>query len=278
MIEIGQVVSLKSVKSTPQGVYLLTSENLEVLLPHKYVPKNTAIGDNIEVFIYTDSEDRPIATTLTPKILMHQVVFLEAVAITPIGAFFNWGVEKDLLVPYSEQFYKIEKGESYPIYLYKDELTNRMVGTTKIEKHLKHQPIELKQGDKVTILVIQHTDLGYKVVVNNKHIGMLFENEVFRPIYVGDELKAFVQKVRPDNKLDITLNSSKLSELENISNDIYETLLKNNGKLNVNDKSSPEEIYAVFKVSKKAFKKAIGMLFKEKKILINDTNIELVKN
>lgn len=278
MIEIGQVVSLKSIKSTPQGVYLLTSEEFEILLPHKYMPKDAEIGDNIEVFVYTDSEDRPIATTLTPNILMHQCAFLEAVAITPIGAFFDWGVEKDLLVPYSEQFYKIEKGESYPIYLYKDDLTNRMVGTTKIEKQLKHHPIELKQGDKVTILVIQHTDLGYKVVVNNKHIGMLFENEVFRPIYVGDELTAFVQKVRPDNKLDITLNSSKLSELENISNDIYETLLKNNGKLNVNDKSSPEEIYAVFKVSKKAFKKAIGMLYKEKKILINDTNIELVKN
>ena len=277
MQEIGNIVELESVKTTPQGVYLITQEGVEVLIPHKYVPTDFEIGDKIEVFVYTDSEDRPIATTLIPKVLMHQCAFLKAVDITPVGAFFEWGVEKDLLVPYSEQFYKLEVGEEYAIYLYKDELTNRMVGSTKLEKHLKKNPINLTQGEEVSLLVVQHTDLGYKVVVNNKHIGMLFENEVFRPIYIGDKLKGFVQKVRPDNKLDITLNSSKLDELENIANAIYETLLKEKGKLNITDKSSPELIYSTFKVSKKAFKKAVGILYSGKKININPDSIELIK-
>ena len=277
MQEIGNIVELESVKTTPQGIYLLTQEGEEILLPHKYVPVDFEIGDKLEVFVYTDSEDRPIATTLVPKILMHQCDFLKAVDVTPVGAFFEWGVEKDLLVPYSEQFYKIEVGEEYPVYLYKDELTNRMVGSTKIEKHLKRNPITLKQGDEVSLLVAQHTDSGYKVVVNNQNLGMLFENEVFRPIYIGDKLKGFVQKVRPDNKLDITLNSSKLDELENIANAIYETLLKQNGKLNITDKSSPELIYSTFKVSKKAFKKAVGILYSGKKIKINPDSIELVR-
>lgn len=277
MQEIGNIVELESVKTTPQGVYLITQEGVEVLIPHKYVPTDFEIGDKIEVFVYTDSEDRPIATTLIPKVLMHQCAFLKAVDITPVGAFFEWGVEKDLLVPYSEQFYKLEVGEEYAIYLYKDELTNRMVGSTKLEKHLKKNPINLTQGEEISLLVVQHTDLGYKVVVNNKHIGMLFENEVFRPIYIGDKLKGFVQKVRPDNKLDITLNSSKLDELENIANAIYETLLKEKGKLNITDKSSPELIYSTFKVSKKAFKKAVGILYSGKKININPDSIELIK-
>ncbi|MCW8897420.1 MAG: S1-like domain-containing RNA-binding protein [Flavobacteriales bacterium] len=277
MQEIGNIVELESVKTTPQGVYLLTQEGGEVLLPHKYVPVDFEIGDKIEVFVYTDSEDRPIATTLIPKILMYQCDFLKAVDVTPVGAFFEWGVEKDLLVPYSEQFYKIEVGEEYPVYLYKDELTNRMVGSAKIEKHLERNPITLEQGDEVSLLVAQRTDLGYKVVVNNQHLGMLFENEVFRPIYTGDKLKGFVQKVRPDNKLDITLNSSKLDELENIANAIYETLLKEKGKLNITDKSSPELIYSTFKVSKKAFKKAVGILYSGKKIKINPDSIELVR-
>lgn len=276
MKEIGYIVELELLKTTPQGVYLVTDDAQEILLPHKYVPSALELGDKIEVFIYTDSEDRPIATTLTPKLLINQCAFLKAVDVTPIGAFFDWGVEKDLLVPFSEQFYKIETGSDYLVYLYKDELSNRMVGSTKVEKFLKRNPIELSQGDEVDLLVSQETDLGFKVIVNNKNIGMLFRNEIFKPIRIGDKLKGYVQKIRTDNKLDITLNSIKLSSLEELSNKIYEQLLKNKGKIQLTDKSSPEEIYTNFQVSKKAFKKAVGLLYSSKKIKLSSSTIELV--
>lgn len=276
MKEIGYIVELELLKTTPQGVYLVTDDAQEILLPHKYVPSALELGDKIEVFIYTDSEDRPIATTLTPKLLINQCAFLKAVDVTPIGAFFEWGVEKDLLVPFSEQFYKIETGSDYLVYLYKDELSNRMVGSTKVEKFLKRNPIEVSQGDEVDLLVSQETDLGFKVIVNNKNIGMLFRNEIFKPIRIGDKLKGYVQKIRTDNKLDITLNSIKLHSLEELSNKIYEQLLKNKGKLQLTDKSSPEEIYTNFQVSKKAFKKAVGLLYSSKKIKLSSSTIELV--
>lgn len=276
MKEIGHIVELKILKTTPQGFYLITDEENEILLPHKYVPTAVEIGNKLEVFVYTDSEDRPIATTLIPTLQINQCAFLKAVDVTPIGAFFNWGVEKDLLVPFSEQLYKIEVGKTYLIYLYKDELSNRMVGTTKIEKHIKQNPIHVAQGDEVNLLVYQETDLGFKVIVNNQNLGMLFRNEVFKPIKVGDKLKGYVQKTRSDNKLDITLNSVKLSNLEDLSNKIYETLLKNKGKLLLTDKSSPDEIYSNFQVSKKAFKKAVGLLYSNKKVKLNADNIELI--
>lgn len=276
MKEIGYIIELEALKTTPQGVYLVTDDEQEILLPHKYVPSALELGNKIEVFIYTDSEDRPIATTLTPKLLINQCAFLKAVDVTPIGAFFEWGVEKDLLVPFSEQFYKIETGSDYLVYLYKDEQSNRMVGSTKVEKFLKRNPIEVSQGDEVDLLVSQETDLGFKVIVNNKNIGMLFRNEIFKPIRIGDKLKGYVQKIRTDNKLDITLNSIKLSSLEELSNKIYEQLLKNKGKIQLTDKSSPEEIYTNFQVSKKAFKKAVGLLYSSKKIKLSSSTIELV--
>ncbi|PJC62543.1 MAG: GntR family transcriptional regulator, partial [Flavobacteriales bacterium CG_4_9_14_0_2_um_filter_32_27] len=231
MKEIGQIIELEFLKTTPQGAYLITDEENEILLPHKYVPVDAEMGDKIEVFIYTDSEDRPIATTLTPKLFINQCAFLKAVDVTPIGAFFEWGVEKDLLVPFSEQFHKIEVGRTYLVYLYKDELSNRMVGSTKVEKFIKRNSISVVQGDEVNLLVYQETDLGFKVIVDNRNIGMLFRNEIFKPIRIGDNLKGFVQKIRPDNKLDITLNSVKLPSLEELANKIYEQLLKNKGKL-----------------------------------------------
>lgn len=276
MKEIGQIVELELLKTTPQGVYLITDEENEILLPHKYVPVDAEMGDKIEVFIYTDSEDRPIATTLIPKLFINQCAFLKAVDVTPIGAFFEWGVEKDLLVPFSEQFHKIEVGKTYLVYLYKDEQSNRMVGSTKVEKFIKRNSISVVQGDEVNLLVYQETDLGFKVIVNNRNIGMLFRNEIFKPIRIGDNLNGFVQKIRPDNKIDVTLNSVALPSLENLSNKIFEQLLKNKGKLHLTDKSSPNEIYKTFQVSKKAFKKAVGILYSNKKIKLNSDNIELV--
>ncbi|MCC7331842.1 MAG: GntR family transcriptional regulator [Flavobacteriales bacterium] len=274
--EIGQFIALKTIKTTPQGVYLLTEDKYEILLPNKYVPKNLQMEDSIEVFLYTDSEDRPIATTLIPKVKLNEIAMLNCVDVTDFGAFFEWGVEKHLLVPFSEQATKIQQGKSYLVYLYKDELTNRLVGTTKFDKFLKKNKVELSSGDKVKCIISGITELGYKVIVEQKYLGLIYKNELFKKVNYGDELLGFVRTVRDDNKLDITLNSSNLDEIENIANKIFEKLLKEKGAINISDKSSPEEVYEMFQVSKKAFKKAIGILYSQRKIKINPNSIVLV--
>jgi predicted RNA-binding protein (virulence factor B family) len=277
MKEIGQILELEALKDTPQGVYLITDDGNEILLPNKYVPADIAMGDMVEVFVYTDSEDRPIATTLEPKVKLNQCAFLKAVDVNDYGAFFDWGMEKDLLVPFSEQFLRVTAGKRYLIYLYKDEKTNRMVGTTKMGRFIRLNELTLKTGDQVDLLVSGETEIGYKVIVNNQHYGMVFKNEIFKPIEIGEKLKGYLQRVRTDNKLDITLNSSNLSEVEVLANKIFERLLKEDGKLNFSDKSTPEVIYKEFQVSKKAFRRATGMLYKERKILITPEEITIVK-
>ena len=277
MEEIGQILELEALKVTPQGVYLITKGDEEILLPNKYVPSNLEMGDKIEVFVYTDSEDRPIATTLEPKIKLNELAFLKAVDVNNYGAFFDWGVEKDLLVPFSEQFTKIVAGKKYLIYMYKDALTNRLVGTTKFGKFIRENKLEIEPGDEVNLLVSDETEIGFKVIVNNKHYGMLYKNEIFKTIHLGDQLKGYLQRIRADNKLDITLNSANLSEVEVLANRIYERLLKEKGKLNFSDKSAPEVIYSEFQVSKKSFRRAIGLLYSERKIIITPESIDLVK-
>jgi predicted RNA-binding protein (virulence factor B family) len=277
MKEIGQILELEALKDTPQGVYLITDEKIEILLPNKYVPSDITMGDMVEVFIYTDSEDRPIATTLEPKVKLNQCAFLKCLDVNQYGAFFDWGMEKDLMVPFAEQFLKVTAGKRYLVYLYLDEVTNRMVGTTKMGRFIRENKLEIKTGDQVNLLVSGETEIGYKVIVNQKHYGMVFKNEVFKPIEIGEKLKGYLQRVRSDNKLDITLNSSSLSEVEVLANKIFERLLKEDGKLNFSDKSSPEVIYKEFQVSKKAFRRAAGMLYKERKIVITPEDITLVK-
>ena len=276
MKEIGHTVELEAIKTTPQGIYLITDEQKEILLPNKYIPRNLEIGDKIEVFVYTDSEDRPIATTLTPKVKINQVALLKAVDVNDFGAFFDWGVEKHLLVPFAEQFVKVEKDKNYLIYLYKDELTNRMVGTTKYSRFLKNNVVELTIGDKVNFMVSGQTDIGYKIIIEQKYLGMIYKNEVFTTIRLGDELIGYVRAIREDNKVDVSLNSSSIDEIEVLANKIYEKLLKEKGSINISDKSNPDEIYTMFKVSKKAFKRAIGVLYSERKIQINPNSIVLV--
>ncbi|MBL4594422.1 MAG: GntR family transcriptional regulator [Flavobacteriales bacterium] len=276
MKEIGETLELEALKDTPQGIYLITDEEQEILLPNKYVPSDLKIGDKIEVFIYTDSEDRPIATTLEPKVKLNQCAFLKAVDVNQYGAFFDWGMEKDLLVPFSEQYTRVNGGKTYLIYLYKDEVTNRMVGTTKMGRFIRKNKLEIKTGEQVDLLVSGETEIGYKVIVNNKHYGMVFKNEVFKKINIGDKLTGYLQRVRKDDKLDITLNSSSLSDIEVLSNKIYERLLKEEGKLNFSDKSAPEVIYKEFQVSKKAFRRAVGLLYKDRKIIITPEEITLV--
>jgi uncharacterized protein len=275
---IGETITLEAHKTMPQGVYLVTEKGQEILLPNKYVPVSLKMGDFIDVFIYTDSEDRIIATTLEPKIRLNSFAFLKAIDVNQYGAFFDWGMEKDLLVPFAEQANPVAGGKTYLVYLYKDEVTNRLVGTTKLGKHIKKNILEIKAGDQVDLLVSGETEIGYKVIVNDKHYGMVFKNEVFKAIRLGDKLKGYLQRVRKDNKLDITLNSASLNDVEVLANKIYERILKEKGKINISDKSAPELIYKEFQVSKKAFRRAVGLLYSDRKVTITPECIELVKD
>ena len=277
MKEVGQILELEASKVTPQGIYLINVEEEEILLPNKYIPADLKLGDMIEVFVYTDSEDRPIATTLDPKVKLNTCAFLHCLDVNQYGAFFDWGMEKDLMVPFAEQFLKVTAGKRYLVYLYLDEVTNRMVGTTKMGRFIRKNEVEIKAGDQVDLLVSGETEIGYKVIVNNKHYGMVFKNEVFQKIEIGDKLIGFLQRVRKDDKMDITLNSSSLTDVEVLANKIFERLLKEGGKLNFSDKSAPEVIYREFQVSKKAFRRAAGLLYKERKIVITPEDITLVK-
>tara|TARA_R110001592_G_scaffold275745_1_gene542845 strand:- start:4772 stop:5611 length:840 start_codon:yes stop_codon:yes gene_type:complete len=275
---IGQTVELEALKTTPQGVYLITDKDDELLLPNKYVPRDLRMGDKLTVFVYNDFDNRPVATTLVPKVHLNQVGFLKCFDVSDYGAFFDWGLEKHLLVPFSEQHYNIEASDECLVYLYKDEKTNRLVGSTKIDKFLKHNEVHLNVGDKVDFIVGDQTDLGYKVVVKNLHLGLIYKNELFKKINTGDSLTGYVTTIREDNKLDISLNSARLSELEVLANKIYETLLRENGAINISDKSDPEVIYKRFQVSKKAFKRAVGLLYSERKIVVNPQSIVLAEN
>ncbi|MCB9359671.1 MAG: GntR family transcriptional regulator [Flavobacteriales bacterium] len=275
---IGQTVELEALKTTPQGVYLITEKNDELLLPNKYVPRDLRMGDKIKVFVYNDFDNRPVATTLTPKVHLNQVGFLKCFDVSDYGAFFDWGLEKHLLVPFSEQHYNIEAGDECLVYLYKDEKTNRLVGSIKIDKFLKNNVPSYNVGDKVNLIVGGETDLGFKVIVENQFLGLIYKNELFKKVKQGDLLTGYITTIREDNKLDISLNSARLSELEVLANKIYETLLRENGAINISDKSDPEVIYKRFQVSKKAFKRAVGLLYSERKIVVNPQSIVLAEN
>lgn len=278
MEEIGLTLTLEALKTTPQGVYLLTKEGKEILLPNKYVPKWLNIGEKVEVFVYNDFQNRPVATTLIPKVKLNEVAYLTCFDVSEFGAFFDWGLEKHLLVPFSEQHFNVEKGDSCLVYLYKDKKTNRMVGSTKVNKYLKQNEVLLSVGDKVNCIVGDKTDIGYKVIVEHKYLGLIYKNEIFRNVKPGDELVGYVTTIREDNKIDISLNSSKLSDIEILANKIYETLLREKGAINISDRSDPEIIYDKFQVSKKAFKRAVGLLYSERKIVVNPQSIVLAEN
>lgn len=276
--EVGKILELEALKETPQGVYLVTESDEEILLPNKYVPQNLVMGDMVEVFIYTDSEDRPIATTLEPKIKMDKFAFLKVVDVNQFGAFLDWGMEKDLLLPFSEQQFDVEATKRYLVFMYKDQLTNRLVATTKFGKYIKKNKLEINIGDKVNLLVSGESEIGFKVIVNDLHYGMVFKNELYKTLQIGDRLTGYMQRVRADNKLDITLNSAKLNDVETLANEIYERLLKAKGSLPISDKSSPELVKKEFQVSKKAFRRALGLLYSERKITITTESIDLVKS
>jgi len=277
MLQIGTYHTLEILRLTPPGLFLGdgNKEN-EVLLPNKYIPKDYTIGDKLTVFVYQDFDERVVATTLEPKITLNTVAMLRVVDKGPIGVFMNWGLEKDLLVPFSEQLSSMRVGNRYLIYMYFDEVSGRLVGTQKYSKFLSNEDIDLKEGDEVDIIVADNTPLGVNVIVNGKHRGLIYHDEIFQEIETGDRLKGYIKKIREQNKLDISLQPIGLASIEPNAEKILKVLTKNRGRLELSDSSSPEMIYETLGMSKKLFKKALGSLYKQKRIKIESTYIELV--
>lgn len=277
MIEVGKYNELEILRSTSVGLYLGDESGEDILLPIKYSPEEFEIGDKLNVFVYRDSEDRKIATNLTPKIQMHEFALLEVKEMTQLGAFLDWGLEKDLMVPFSEQKVNMQTGRWYVVYLDLDEKTDRLYGSAKLDKFLEKENITVKEGDEVDLVVYHHSELGYSAIVNNLHNGLIYDNEVFQRLHVGQKLKGFVKLVRPDNKLDISLQPIGYEKAKELNTDMILRLLKEDqGFLPFGDKSTPDEIYATFGISKKAFKKAIGALYREKQIVIEEEGIRLL--
>lgn len=277
MIRQGELNTLKIVKRATFGLYLGDESGEEVLLPNKFCTDEMKPGQEIKPFIYRDSEGRVVATTQTPKIFLHQFALLQVSSVTAVGAFLNWGLDKDLMVPFREQKQKMEEGRWYIVYMNLDEKTDRLYASNRVERFLQNNEIDAKEGDEVSLLVLSKTDLGYSVIINHCNKGLIFENEIFREINVGDKLNGYIKKIREDGKIDVSLQPIGFAKFSDANTQlIYDHLTANDGILKLTDKSPPEEISAALGISKKAFKKAIGALYKQKKILIGPDGIKLI--
>lgn len=275
MIKIGKTNNLKVVKKVDFGLYLDGGESGEILLPKRYVDESMEVGDELDVFIYCDSEDRLVATTEKPLIEVGEFGLLKAVEVNRVGAFMEWGLQKDLLVPFREQSQEIHVGGSYVVYAFLDNATKRIVGSTKLNKYVGNRIPRYSEGDTVDILAVHKTDLGYKVIVDNLFWGMIYNNDLFDPLSPGDRIPAYVKTVREDGKIDVTLRERGGERVFQLANRIMGYLRDAGGEMALSDSSSPEEIKAVFQCSKKDFKKALGYLYKKGKILIADGGVTL---
>lgn len=277
MIKLGHNNKLRVGRFVDFGAYLTDDEGAEILLPARYVSDDLAVGDEIDVFVYKDSEDRPVATTDVPYVEVGQFAFLQVVAVNKVGAFLDWGLPKDLLVPFSEQKARMQQGGIYLVYVYLDNESGRIVASAKVEKYLGNLIPDYKPGQRVEALVWEHTPIGYKVIVDNLFQGMLYQNELYRPVEIEETVDAYVKMVRPDGKIDLTLGDKAVNRVRELSDEIMERLKNSGGSLPYGDKSSPDDIKAEFKCSKRDFKQAIGRLYKEHRIVIDGDNIALAE-
>jgi uncharacterized protein len=268
--------TLTAKRRTLNGYYLVDSDENEVLLPNKYVPGGMKVDDEISVFIYKDSEDRLIATTIVPKVLLNEFAVLEVVDMNNVGAFMDWGLEKDLLVPFSEQVERMKTGWSYPIYLLFDDKTQRLVGTGKTNRYLNNNDLTVEKDQEVEMLICNTTDIGINVIINNIHKGLLYDNEIFQAVSPGERVTGYIKNIRDDNKIDVSLQKQGYGNIEPNSKKIIEKLQESNGFLNLTDKADPIVILAKLEMSKKVFKKSIGALYKQKLIRIEQDGIYLV--
>ncbi len=276
MIQIGRINKLKAHIKTEAGMLLIDDSKNEVLLPEQYVPSNLKVNDPIEVFVYRDSDDWLVATTNKPLIELDNFGLLEAKEATNFGAFMDYGVDKDLLVPFKEQSTKIEAGKSYVVFMFLDEDTNRLIGSTKIQKFLNNEFLEIKEGEEVDLIVFEDSPLGYFVVVNNYYKGLIYHNEVFKKINVGDRLKGYVKKIKENHEVDISLQKLGFENVLSNTEFILDYLKKHQGFIKLTDNSSPEEISAMLNMSKKTFKKSIGILYRQQLINIAKDGVHLI--
>ena len=276
MVEIGKYNTLKIIKDLDFGVYLDGGDGVEILLPARYVPKNVKPGDEVEVFIYHDNEGRLIATTAKPLAQVGEFQFMEVKSVNNTGAFLEWGLMKDLLVPFKEQKMPMREGKWYLVYVHVDHVTGRIVASARVDKYLDNVIPDYSFNQEVDLLVAEETEIGYKVIINNTHWGLVYHSEVFQRLEKGEHVKGYIKEVREDEKIDVSLTPLGYQKVEGISKIILDSLKAQGGYIAVHDKSEPELIYSLFRCSKKAFKQAIGALYKQKIINLETEGIRLI--
>jgi predicted RNA-binding protein (virulence factor B family) len=272
-VQVGQYNTLKVSRKVDFGFYL-DDGGEGILLPKRFAPKQLKNGDEIRVFVYHDSDNRLIATTQTPNAVVGEIALMKAVSVTKQGAFLDWGLMKDLFVPKSKQISGMREGAWYLVQLYIDEQTGRVAATEKIESLLSNDVLTVKEMEQVDLLVYRHTELGFVMIINNLHTGLLHQNEVFTDLRTGDKLRGFIKQIRPDNKIDVVLGKPGFQKVEDEGEKIMRLLEENNGYLPYHDKSDPEEIYSFFGMSKKTFKMTTGNLYKQRKIIFTKTGFQ----
>lgn len=272
---LGKINTMKVSRKVDFGLYLDGGPTGEILLPTRYVPKGTKIGDELQVFLYLDQDERPIATTETPLAMVGDFAHLRVAWVNEHGAFLDWGLMKDVFCPFREQKMRMEKDHSYIVHIHVDEESYRIVASAKVDRYLSDERPPYNPNDKVSILVWQKTDLGFKVIVDNKYQGLIYDNQIFRDIHTGDKLKAYVKNVRADNKIDVMLQKAGREQTLDFSERLHEYLFHHDGYCPFTDKSPAEDIYNEFHVSKKVFKRAVGDLYRQHLINLAPDGIEL---
>ena len=275
MLNIGKINKLNVVKKQGADVYLDSGTSGKVLLADKKLTASCQVGDTLEVFVYVASEGHLAATTKIPLAQVDEIAWLKVVSLNYVGAFLDWGLPKDLLVPFSEQHHEMEVGRSYLVKVFLDD-KNRIAATTKIDRFISDESVEFEDGQKVSLIIAEKTELGFKAIVNNTHWGLLYQNELFQPLRKGQKLDGYIKKIRDDQKIDLSLHHPGYGKVVSLTDNILIKLKENNGVLMLSDKSPPEAIYAAFGVSKKVFKQAIGALYKKKLIILDKNGIRLV--
>lgn len=273
MLKIGDYNNLKVIKKVDFGFYLDSGENFNILLPEKYAPLDLKIDDIIEVFVYKDSEDRLISTTLKPLAKVSEFACLTVADVNASGIFLDWGLEKNLLLPYSEAERELKPGHKCVVYVMLDKVSKRIIASAKFEKYIEKKEISLREGQQVGLMICRFTPNGALAIIDNKYAGIIYESEIYEKLNIGGRMNGYIKKIRPDNKIDLTLRRSAGDEIEAAKIKIMAMLAKNKGVLKLNDKSSPEIIKQKLQMSKLTFKKAIGGLYKERKIVIGDDEI-----
>ena len=275
MVKMGEYNVLKVIKEKAMGVFL-DDGDVGILLPKRYVPVGTQIGDELKVFLYHDGEDRPIATTQKPFGILGDIVKLKAVNITHQGAFLDWGLMKDLFIPKSKMNHFMQLNGEYLVKIVLDEQTGRLAATEKLEPFLSNEELTVKVKEEVDLMVYRQTDIGYEVIINNIHKGILHNNEIYRNIAIGDRFRGFIKNILPENKIDVAAGKPGYTRVEDATDKVLRLLKENDGYLPYHDKSSPEEIYSFFGMSKKTFKMTTGNLYKQHKIIFTKTGIQLI--